>query len=318
MNEHWRKSVSKNEFAENDITKNIKKGSSKKTENDITKKSWTRNCPTCNSELIYSSYGSWYNAKRDGRNCKKCCKSIPVNKKYHRNCPNCKDIIYHRTEASRNSSLKNERWCHSCRNSGKNNPFYGKLHTEEHKKYMAENAPARRPEVKKKLSIAHRGKIMSESAKQKLSESAKKQFSTPESRRLLSERIRKVYEERPELRERIREKALLQQELYRQTDEYKHWLSKKSDYELYRIEVRRLTFENKLTILENWSKRNLYHKYEIDHIYPIRQAFKNNIPAELIGDIKNLRIIPQKENRSKSGKLTIIPEHIQIFLEKRL
>lgn len=64
--------------------------------------------------------------------------------------------------------------------------------------------------------------------------------------------------------------------------------------------------------------RNLFYKYEIDHIYPIKKAFNHGIPAELIGDIKNLRIIPHTENRSKSGKVTIIPEHIQKFLENRL
>lgn len=159
---------------------------------------------------------------------------------------------------------------------------------------------------------------MSESVKEKLREASIKQFSTKESRDLLSQQIRKVYEDNPGLRETLRDKAIQQHARYKQTDEYKKWKSKKSEYELYKIEVLRLTSENDLTKLENWSKRNLYHLYEIDHIYPIRQGFKNSIPAKLIGDIRNLRIIPRKENRSKSGKITIIPEHIQDFIGERL
>jgi hypothetical protein len=239
-------------------------------------------------------------------------------KRWIRNCPNCKKELNYKYKHGRDDSEKNNRLCRSCRNSGKNNPFYGKQHSEEHKKYISKLAPSKRPEVKRKISDANKGKLTSEPTKQKLREAAIKQFSTTESRMLVAERIRKMYEERPELREHVRSKSIEQHERYKQTDEYKRWLSKKSDYELYKKEVLRLTFVNDLTILENWSKRNLYHKYEIDHIYPIREAFKNNIPVELIGDIKNLRIISRQENRSKSGKITIIPEHIEIFLEKRL
>lgn len=208
--------------------------------------------------------------------------------------------------------------CWSCRNSGENNPFYGKNHTEQHKKYIGELAPSSRPDVREKISIANRGKILSDTTKTKLRVVATRQFSTEESRKEVSERLRKFYENNPDARIKASEFAKQKYEEYKQTDEYKKWQSRKSDYELYKMEVLRLTFENDLTKLENWSKRNLYHLYEVDHIYPIRQGFENSIPTELIGDIRNLRIIPRKENRSKSGKITIIPEHIQDFIGERL
>jgi hypothetical protein len=44
--------------------------------------------------------------------------------------------------------------------------------------------------------------------------------------------------------------------------------------------------------------------YDLDHIVPISYGFKNKIPAELIGSIENLRIIPHKENFEKNAKLT--------------
>jgi hypothetical protein len=252
------------------------------------------------------------NTKKKSR---KIIENDTIEKSWTRNCPKCKKELTYKYKHSRDNSEINNRLCWSCRNSGERNPFHKKKHTKEHRQYMSELAPSRRPEVREKLSIANKGKVVSNDTKQKLQEVARKQFSTPESRKILSERIRKIYEERPELRERARLNTLNQHEKYKQTDEYKHWLSKKSEYELYKMHVVQLTFENELTILENWSKRNLYHKYEIDHIYPIRQAFKNNIPPELIGDIRNLRVIPRKENRSKSGKVIIIPEHIQLYLD---
>jgi hypothetical protein len=183
---------------------------------------------------------------------------------------------------------------------------------------MSELAPSRRPEVKDKISIANTGRVISDETKQKLSTASLKQFSNIDNRKLLSKKLNTFYENNPEARIKAREIAKQKYEEYKQTDEYTQWLKSKPEYDLYRMEVTKLTFENDLSKLKNWSKRNLFYKYEIDHIYPIKKAFNHGIPAELIGDIKNLRIIPRTENRSKSGKVTIIPEHIQKFLENRL
>ncbi len=239
-------------------------------------------------------------------------------KNWTRNCPKCQKELTYKYKHGRDNSEKNNRLCGSCRNSGENNPFYGKNHTDEHKKYIGELAPSRRLEVKGKISIANRGKIISDNTKEKLRAAVLRQFSTEESRKTIAERLRKFYENNPDARIRASELTKQRHEEYKKTDEYKEWESKKSEYELYKMEVLRLTFKNDLTKLENWSKRNLYHLYEVDHIYPIRQGFKNCIPVTLIGDIRNLRIIPRKENRSKSGKITIIPEHIQDFIGERL
>ena len=44
------------------------------------------------------------------------------------------------------------------------------------------------------------------------------------------------------------------------------------------------------------------NKLHLDHIYSIREGFKNNIPAEVIGHWTNLRLIPKIENSSKGAK----------------
>jgi hypothetical protein len=61
--------------------------------------------------------------------------------------------------------------------------------------------------------------------------------------------------------------------------------------------------------LEHYEKRGKSRKgtdnYQLDHIIPISEGFRNNIDANIIGDITNLRFIPWLENilRNKQNKL---------------
>jgi 5-methylcytosine-specific restriction endonuclease McrA len=55
--------------------------------------------------------------------------------------------------------------------------------------------------------------------------------------------------------------------------------------------------------LENSDKRG-WKDHHLDHIYPISLAFKEKIPPEKVGNIKNLRFIPYQENLSKGSKVT--------------
>lgn len=71
-----------------------------------------------------------------------------------------------------------------------------------------------------------------------------------------------------------------------------------------------------LTLLENFDKRGKY-TYHLDHIFPISKGFIYNIPAELIGNIKNLQFIPAFENISLNNKIKFIPDHIKQYLEEK-
>jgi len=86
-----------------------------------------------------------------------------------------------------------------------------------------------------------------------------------------------------------------------------------SDYELYRREVFKYTNMNDLTVLENFDKRaraGIEGGYNLDHNYSISQGYINGISPELIGSIKNLRMIPWKENVVKQGKCEITIEEL--------
>lgn len=74
---------------------------------------------------------------------------------------------------------------------------------------------------------------------------------------------------------------------------------------LYRIDVRRITEKQPLHLLENYDKRSVNGTeggYTLDHKISIIRGFKENIPAEVIGNIDNLQMIPWKENIQKGWK----------------
>jgi hypothetical protein len=85
------------------------------------------------------------------------------------------------------------------------------------------------------------------------------------------------------------------------------------DYTRYRREVWYYTNLNDLNSLENYDKRGLAGNegaYHLDHRYSISEGFINNVPADLIGSIKNLEFKPWKENVVKQGSSEITLEEL--------
>lgn len=58
---------------------------------------------------------------------------------------------------------------------------------------------------------------------------------------------------------------------------------------------------------------NIYH---LDHIYPVSEAFKYNIPIEIVSSIDNLQLLPYDANVRKSNTITKIPESIKQYLKE--
>lgn len=85
-----------------------------------------------------------------------------------------------------------------------------------------------------------------------------------------------------------------------------------SEYKLYRNSVTRLTKANSFNI-PNIHLRGK-HTFHVDHIYPIVHGFLNEIPVELIGNLLNLQMLPAIENKQKNSTITVIPEHIQEWI----
>ena len=63
--------------------------------------------------------------------CEKECKDI--GKKWTKKCPKCNKEQFYKNKRSFWNASKSNSICKSCKNKGKNNPFYGKKHTLQHK-----------------------------------------------------------------------------------------------------------------------------------------------------------------------------------------
>lgn len=100
---------------------------------------------------------------------------------------------------------------------------------------------------------------------------------------------------------------------------YEDFIDQKSKFLYYKQRVDEVTKRQPLSLLENSHKRGMSGisgKYHLDHIISIRFGFDNNIDPEIIGDIKNLRFIPWKQNLKKSSKHTAeSADMMQYFIE---
>lgn len=229
---------------------------------------------------------------------------------YTRNCPTCDKILTYRYKHTMVAANRKNSSCASCTNTGENNPFYGKKHKIEHiENIKSYHAQGKYSTIYKIVSQKLKDRVLSDETKNKLSLISKRWYES-------NDNPMKGKHHTDETKNILKCKAIEQWDKYKKTDEYLDSIYDKSEYELYYLKVQQFTNYNKLNTLENWSFRNKYHKYELDHIYPISLGFKHGIPAELIGDIKNLRIIPMHDNRSKSNKLITIPEHINVWKTK--
>jgi hypothetical protein len=82
-------------------------------------------------------------------------------------------------------------------------------------------------------------------------------------------------------------------------ENYKNELKNKK---IYYNEVRRITRQQDISNLPNYNKISRgvgEDKYHLDHIISKIEGFKKGIDPNIIGDIKNLRIIKSKDNINK-------------------
>jgi len=195
---------------------------------------------------------------------------------YSRSCPNCSKYISYLGNNDRTHFLraeKNKSICCSCANSikaqGTKNPFYGKYHSYK---------------TKKKISIAKSGRNhqffgktrgpFSEEWKQNMSDS---HIGITQSSKTIQKRVYKSLG-------------------FSSYKEYRNSLSK---WKQYSLDVRRITRQQPLETLENFDKRGragTNGAHQVDHIISVHLGFMKNMPAEKVGNINNLRMLPWEEN----------------------
>jgi hypothetical protein len=58
--------------------------------------------------------------------------------------------------------------------------------------------------------------------------------------------------------------------------------------------------------------------YHVDHIYPIVEGFRNNVPIEIMASVANLQLLLYSDNVRKSNKVDVIPTVIKQFLKEQI
>jgi len=84
-------------------------------------------------------------------------------------------------------------------------------------------------------------------------------------------------------------------------------LKYKKDFQHYRQVVDRLT-RNNLSKIDNLDKRGINGNkdaWTLDHMYSVLDGFNHNIPAYIIANENNLKMVPYKENLKKGRKSSI-------------
>ena len=222
---------------------------------------------------------------------------------FTKNCPSCGKILNYANKSKLNRSIAKNSTCKPCSKKGEknpqfnikeNHPFYGKSRLD----MVGENNPSKRRDVREKIKNSKMGtsnpmfgKIGTKSPRygkkhddvtlKKIKENTKKSLSTIE------------------MREKIRKRTIESQ----LNISYEEWKQSLSEWEKYNNEVWMITRLQPIQLLENYTKRGRIKDkpdaYHLDHAVSIWYGFKNKIPAEIIGNIKNLRFIKAIENVRK-------------------
>jgi|LakMenEpi03Aug12_release.lakeMendotaPanAssembly.Ray.scaffolds.fasta_scaffold279347_2 predicted HTH domain antitoxin len=89
---------------------------------------------------------------------------------------------------------------------------------------------------------------------------------------------------------------------------YSEYLKIVDDFTKYKNDVMKITRQQPISDLINYNKRGnsgIDGAYHLDHKYSILEGFNNNLPSEIIGNIKNLEFITWEENIKKRTKCSI-------------
>jgi len=85
-------------------------------------------------------------------------------------------------------------------------------------------------------------------------------------------------------------------------DTFEEYIGNISEFKKYKRKVMSITNKQPVQTLENFEKRGkmgVEGAYNIDHIYSIYRGFRDKIEPKVIGDIKNLEMIPWLDNIQK-------------------
>jgi len=200
------------------------------------------------------------------------------------NCPTCNRPKYSKAKKypyGITLTRMKQSNCYSCSKLESNNPAYNKQKSIE---------------TRKKLSESLKGKNTWSSGR-KLTDKHKEKISNS---------LYKSYEDNKRKPDGYLISLGMENGLARGLSryEYEQLISSKKQYY---TAVHKITKRQNIESLEHCEKRGKSKKgtnnYQLDHIIPISDGFRNNIDPEIIGNIINLRFIPWQENILRNKKI---------------
>lgn len=213
---------------------------------------------------------------------------------YKRNCPKCNNEIEYKNPRSFKWAGRDSKPCRKCyskeisntlKNKVKSGEFNYLVRDREREKTLERNFHRNCTECGNQMSYASKGTLETAIRKNTVCNSC----STKKYKKTFNDVI--TEEHRKKMRAT---KAGF--------DSWEEYVEKYPKKQFYKREVWRLTYKHPLNELENWDKRGrcgVDGAYQLDHIISINCGWENKIPAEVIADWDNLRMIPWKENREK-------------------
>lgn len=265
---------------------------------------YTINCSRCGTLVEYASKKGMLIARKSNTPCPSCRNKSPRRKvvgitQWHRKCPSCNTIKYYSSKRNLIRAIKTNSSCPQCHPGPSQETIQKIITTLKCKRYpnrasntkTGKQLPFKRncPSCRKELYYASEFSI----------NRANKNNSVCNSCSSVLYKKSWAYV----IKEEHVKKMAAKKAGYESYDAYMVDLNNRKRY--YR-EVRKLTRQQDISLLENYDKLRglcgVSGAYQLDHIIPVSVGYEKGIPAHQIADISNLRIIPWKENLTKSNK----------------
>lgn len=265
---------------------------------------YTINCSKCGSLVEYASKKGMLIARKNNTPCPPCRNKSPRRKilgitNWYRTCPSCNTVKYYSSKRNLDRAIKTNSHCPYCHPGPSPETTQKIITTLKTKRYpnrasntkVGKQLPYKRncPNCKKELYYASEFGI----------NRANKNNSVCNSCSSILYKKSWAYV----IKEEHVKKMAAKKAGY---DTYETYMKDLDNRKRYYREVRKLTRQQDISVLENYDKlRGLCgvpDAYQLDHVIPVSVGYDQHIPPQHIADISNLRIIPWKENLKKSNK----------------
>jgi hypothetical protein len=265
---------------------------------------YTLECPMCKQIVEYKAKRGMLYAKKQKTPCPSCRGKTPRRHEvgiteWYRECPSCKNIKYYSSKRNYTRAVETNSSCPHCHPGPSKETVEKIVQTLKTKRYpnrasntqKGKDLPFKRncPKCNNELGYASEFSF----------NRAIKQNTVCNSCACIIYKKSWTYV----IKEEHVKKMAAKKAGYTTHEAYLADLDNRKKY--YR-EVRKITRQQDISLLENYDKLRglcgVEGAYQLDHIIPVSAGYEQGLPAEKIGHISNLQIIPWKDNLLKSNK----------------